>query len=60
MSAEIERSKNQDNKKEEGRKLMGRVDDIYFNEKQGIYLVKDDFGVHLMYDSSLLDMKSFE
>jgi hypothetical protein len=31
-----------------------------FNEKLEMYLVKDDFGVHIMYDSALLDMKSFE
>ena len=35
---------------------MGRVDEIYFNEKIGNYLVKDDFGVHIMFDSALLDM----
>ena len=39
---------------------MGRVDEIYFNEKIGNYLVKDDFGVHIMFDSALLDMTLLE
>jgi hypothetical protein len=60
VSAELEIAKSSDNKKEEGKKLMGRVDDIYYSDKLGMYLVKDDFGIHLMYDSSLLDMCAFE
>ena len=53
---EIEGSKIADVKKEEGKKLLGRVDEIYFNEKTGNYFVKDDFGEHIIYESTLLDM----
>ena len=49
-----------DNKKEEGKKLLGRVDEIIYNEKVDTYFVKDDFGVHILYDSALLDMKTLE
>jgi hypothetical protein len=53
-------NKNSDNKKDEGKKLLGRMDQIYYNETLGIYLVKDDFGKHILFDSSLLDMKLME
>ena len=59
-SAEQEASKNSDNKKEEGNKLLGRVETITFNTKHDIYLVKDDFGVNLMFDASLLDIIAVE
>ena len=36
------------------------MDQIYYNETLGIYLVKDDFGKHILFDSSLLDMKLME
>lgn len=49
-----------DNKKEEGKKLLGRIDDISFNDKFGLYFVKDDFGLHIMFDSALFDMKCLE
>jgi hypothetical protein len=53
-------NKNSDNKKDEGKKLLGRMDQIYYNEILGIYLVKDDFGKHILFDSTLLDMKLME
>jgi hypothetical protein len=53
-------NKNSDNKKDEGKKLLGRMDQIYYNETLSIYLVKDDFGKHILFDSSLLDMKLME
>lgn len=41
--------------------MLGRVDEISFNDKAGgFYLVKDDFGVNVMYDASFLDMVSLE
>mmetsp|Transcript_23046 Transcript_23046/g.22433 ORF Transcript_23046/g.22433 Transcript_23046/m.22433 type:complete len:85 (+) Transcript_23046:2030-2284(+) len=43
VSAELEKAKLSDNKKEEGKKLMGRVDTIYFCDKHDLYLVKDDY-----------------
>ncbi len=53
-------NKNSDNKKDEGKKLLGRMDQIYYNETLSLYLVKDDFGKHILYDSALLDMKLME
>ena len=53
-------NKNSDNKKDEGKKLLGRMDQIYCNETLGIYLVKDDFGIHVIYDSSFEDMRLIE
>lgn len=52
--------KKSENTKIESKKLFGRVDEITFNEKIGVYLVKDDFSVHVMYDSALVDMHSIE
>lgn len=46
--------------KGENRKLVGRVDTLYKHEKTGLNLVKDDFGVHILYDSALADMRSME
>ena len=39
---------------------MGRVDTIYFDEISGYWFVKDDFGMHILFDASLLDMKNME
>ena len=60
VSAEIEKSKLSDNKKEEGKKLMGRVDNIYFCEKNDLFMVRDDFQAHLMYDAAIMDLQSLE
>ena len=60
ISMEMQSNKNQDNKKDEGKKLLGRLDIIYFNETIGYYFVKDDFDKHLMFDSAILDMKLME
>lgn len=60
ISAELENLKKADNKKEEGLKLMGRVDYIYLDENTGYYMVKDDFGVHILFDAAFLDMKNLE
>ena len=54
---EMQSQKNQDNKKDEGKKLLGRLDTIFYNEALGYYFVKDDFGKHLMFDSAMLDLK---
>ena len=53
-------NKNSDNKKDEGKKLLGRMDQIYFNETLSIYMVKDDFGKHILFDCALLDMQLME
>ena len=39
-------------KTDESRKLMGRVDQIIMRDEfDGVVLVKDDFGVHVMYEA---------
>lgn len=53
----MEGQKNSDNKKEEGKKLLGRVDNIIFDQHTEYYFVKDDWGKHVMYDSAQLDLK---
>lgn len=40
--------------------MMGRVDYIYLDEITGHYMVKDDFGVHIMFDAAFLDMRNLE
>ena len=60
MSAELEALKKSDHRKEEAKKLLGRIDDITFNEKCGVYLVKDDFGLHVMFDATFMDMRAME
>ena len=41
-------------------KLMGRIEFIEINEERKEVYVKDDFGIYLMYDCTLQDMKSLE
>jgi len=53
-------ARNGDVKKEEGKKLLGRADKIFQHEQTGLNLVKDDFGVCLLYDAALADMGSME
>jgi len=60
ISQEIDNAKNTDSKKQESKKLLGRIDKIYKHEKSGLNLVKDDFGVHILYDASLADMRVME
>jgi hypothetical protein len=60
ISAEMISNKNSDNKKDEGKKLLGRMDQIYFNEVLSMYMVKDDFGKHILFDCALLDMQLME
>lgn len=56
----MEGYQNSDNKKEEGKKLLGRVDNIIYNPDLQTYFVKDDFGKFIMYDAALLDSKLLE
>ncbi len=60
ISQERQAQKTQDNKKEEGKRLLGRVDTIEWNEQTGFYFVKDDFGKYIMYDAAMLDMKKMD
>ena len=39
---------------------MGRIDHIEFNEELQEVYVKDDFGVYILYDCVLQDMKCME
>ena len=54
---EMQSQMNQDNKKDEGKKLLRRLDTIFYNEALGYYFMKDDFGKYLMFDSAVLDLK---
>ena len=52
--------KNTDDKKQESKKFLGRVDQIYKHEKTALNLVKDDFGIHVLYDAAFSDMRTME
>ncbi len=39
---------------------MGRIDHIELNEQKQEVYIKDDFGVYIMYDCVMQDMKSME
>jgi hypothetical protein len=41
-------------------KLMGRIDKIELNEATEEVYVKDDFGIYILHDSCLQDMKCLE
>jgi hypothetical protein len=60
ISYDIENARNTDKIKLESRKLFGRVDVIYKHEKAGLNLVKDDYGIHVLYDATFADMRAME
>lgn len=39
---------------------MGRIEFVEINEKLGEVYIKDDFGIYIMYDCVLQDMKCLE
>lgn len=39
---------------------MGRIDKIWLDEANDIYIVTDDYGFNLMYDCSFMDMRAVE
>ena len=41
-------------------KLMGRIETVELNEEKQEVYVKDDFGIYIMHDCALQDMKSLE
>lgn len=45
---------------EKSLKLMGRIDKVELNEVKEEVYVKDDFGVYIIYDCVLQDMKGIE
>ena len=60
LSFEYEMSSTADFKKQESKKLLGRADFICKHQQSGLWLVKDDFGVHVLYDAAFVDMRSLE
>ena len=60
ISTEMDNAKNTDKAKFESRKLFGRVDDIYKHERADLNLVKDDYGIHVLYDATFADMRAME
>lgn len=40
--------------------MLGRSDVLYEHKHSGLNLVKDDFGVHIMWDAAFLDMRALE
>lgn len=49
-----------DPRRTETKKFLGRIDEIYKHAHTEINLVKDDYGVHILYDSAFTDMRSME
>ena len=45
---------------EKSLKLMGRIDKVELDEKKEEVYIKDDFGVYIIYDCVLQDMKGIE
>jgi hypothetical protein len=45
---------------DESIKLMGRVDNVEIDLKNQEVYIKDDFGIYIMYDCTLSDMKELE
>jgi hypothetical protein len=60
ISMDIDNGRNTDSQKMENKKLVGRVDKIYMHHGTKVNLVKDDFGVHVLYDAAFADMRSME
>lgn len=60
ISQDLDRGANTDARHVENRKLVGRVDTLYKHAGTGLNLVKDDFGVHILYDAALADMRTME
>lgn len=57
---EMDSSSNRGGISKQSLKLMGRVDHIELDEVQEEVYVKDDFGVYILYDCVLQDMKGME
>ena len=57
---EMDGKKNQGGISKQSLKLMGRVDHIELDEENEEVYVKDDFGVYIIYDYVIQDMKGME
>ncbi len=60
MDVEMERIGNAKHISDEGVKLMGRVDHYEIDEKLRQVHVKDDFGIYVLYECAMQDMKDLE
>lgn len=57
---EMEQEKRNEGISERSIKMMGRIDRIELDEANQEVFVRDDFGIYVMYDCSLQDMKCLE
>lgn len=57
---ETDHSKKRGGVSERSIKLFGRIDKVELNEALQEVYVKDDFGIYVMYDCCLQDMKALE
>ena len=60
ISAQIDLARTANVKKDEGNKLLGRQDHVYKHGLTGLHLVKDDYGVDIIYDATFADMRMVE
>jgi hypothetical protein len=49
-----------DVKREQTLKLIGRKDKIYQDQQSKLILVKDDFGINILYDCAFTDLENLE
>ena len=57
---EYEQTQGTDFKKEESRKLLGRWHHLLKDPISQLNLVKDDYGVHIFYDTAFCDVRQLE
>jgi hypothetical protein len=60
VSQEVDRGRDTDAEKQSSKKLLGRVDRLYKHVASGLNLVKDDFGIHILYNAAFIDMRAME
>ena len=60
MNVEFERIGSAKHISDEGVKLLGRVDHVEINEKSREVHIKDDFGIYVLYECAMQDMKDLE
>ena len=60
INVEMERVGSIKHATDEGVKLMGRVDAVEVDIKSQEVYIKDDFGIYIMYDCAMQDMKDLE
>lgn len=60
VSAEFEQTRDADPKKGPANKQLGRIDKIWRDETNDVYLVTDDYGFNIMYDCTFGDMRAVE